>query len=70
MGVHEGRARLGKSMKELMMRWSETTTRWKDANADAFESRYLAPLEIDARSAVGAMDQMTQILAQIKRDCE
>ncbi len=70
MGMFEGKARLGKSMKELMMRWSETRATWDDAQARAFEARHLVSLEMDARQALGAMDHMAQILMQAKRDCE
>jgi hypothetical protein len=70
MGVYEGRGQLGKSIKELLNHWSETKASWKDANADRFEKKHLVPLEMDLRQAVSAMDQMSQLLAQIKRDCE
>lgn len=69
MGMVEGRATLRKSMKELMMRWAETKSQWNDANAAAFESKYLVPLEADAKKAVNAMDQMSQILQRIKQEC-
>jgi hypothetical protein len=70
MGMHEGRAQVNKSVKELMMRWNETKSQWNDGNARGFESRYLIPMEQDAKSAVSAMDQMAQILSRIKQDCE
>lgn len=70
MGVYEGRGQLGKSMKELLNMWNETKATWKDANADRFEKKHLAPLEMDLRQAVSAMDQMSQLISQIKRDCE
>ncbi len=70
MGVHEGRARLGKIAKELAARWSETRMQWDDANARQFESKFMIPLEEDIRSAVGAMDHMGQVLHQLRRDCE
>lgn len=70
MGMHEGRAQVNKSVKELMTRWSETKSQWSDANARGFESKYLIPMEQDAKAAVGAMDHMAQILAKIKQDCE
>jgi hypothetical protein len=70
MGMHEGRARLNKSMKELMMRWNETKSQWNDSNARGFESRFLAPLEQDAKAAVGAMDHMAQVIQRIRGDCE
>jgi hypothetical protein len=70
MGAHEGRARVGKSVKELMLHWSETRMNWDDASSQAFEARHLTPLEQDARKAIGAMDGLVQVLQQIKRDCE
>jgi hypothetical protein len=70
MGMTDGRARLSKAMKELMLRWSETRMQWDDAAAKAFEDRFLTPLEMDSRQATGAMDVMGQMLSQLRRDCE
>jgi len=70
MGMHEGRARLGKSIKELMMHWAETRSHWDDSTSKAFEARFLVPIEMDSRQAISAMDQMAQVLARIKQDCE
>jgi hypothetical protein len=70
MGMHEGRARLNKSVKELMMRWNDTKAQWNDGNARAFEMKFLTPLEQDAKRAVGAMDHMAQVLQKIRSDCE
>ncbi|HEY1922012.1 MAG TPA: hypothetical protein VGG44_04545 [Tepidisphaeraceae bacterium] len=70
MGMHEGRARLNKSMKELMMHWNETKTQWRDGNARVFESKFLTPMEQDAKRAVSAMDHMAQVLQKIRSDCE
>jgi hypothetical protein len=70
MGMHEGRARLGKSVKELLSRWGQARLHWNDAPSKAFETRFLTPLEMDLRQALGAMDQMAQVLQQIRRDCQ
>jgi hypothetical protein len=70
MGVYEGRGQLGKGMKELLSAWMDTKTTWRDANADRFEKKHLMPLEMDLRAAVSAMDVMSQLLSQVKRDCE
>jgi len=70
MGMHEGRARLNKSVKELMVRWNETKSQWNDGTSRAFESKFLTPLEQDAKTAVGAMDHMAQILQKVRSDCE
>jgi len=70
MGVHEGRGQLSKAMKELLLRWSEVRMNWDDAVSRGFEDRYLAPLQMDLRNAVAAMDHMAILLQQARRDCE
>jgi hypothetical protein len=70
MGMHEGRARLGKTVKELQMRWNEARTHWNDSTAKAFEIQHLVNMDLDAKQAANAMDSMIQVLQQIKRDCE
>ena len=70
MGVHEARGTLGKAFKELMNRWADVRANWDDAQAAAFEETYLRNLEADLRTAGGAMDQISQVLHQVRRDCE
>lgn len=70
MGLFEGRGLLAKALKELMLRWQEAKSGWDDSVADEMESEFIVPLEMDLRSAVGAMDQMAGVLAQVRRDCE
>jgi hypothetical protein len=69
MGVHEGRGKLTKAMKELMFRWTETRSVWNDAMARQFEERYITPLQIDLKNAVSAMDHMSGLLQQIRHEC-
>ena len=68
MGVYEGRGQLTKGIKNLMMRWQETRSSWNDAATNQFEKKYLVPLEIDLRNALGAMDHMASVLSQVRRD--
>ncbi len=70
MGVFEARGQLGKSFKELQQRWGEVRLAWGDAVADQFEKKYLNPVEMDLRSAVGAMEQLSILLQQLRRDCQ
>ncbi|HEX4123261.1 MAG TPA: hypothetical protein VHY37_00935 [Tepidisphaeraceae bacterium] len=69
MGVYEGRGQLGKSIKLLLRRWEEAKSDWDDSVSKNFEKTYLLPMELDLRNAVGAMDHMAQVLAQVRRDC-
>ena len=70
MGVYEARGQLAKLMKELTDRWGETKVDWDDVVSEAFEKRFLEPLENDLRNATGAMDHMAQLLSQVRRDCQ
>ena len=69
MGVQDGRAQLGKAMKELWLRWAEAQSGWNDVMSRNFEKDRLRVLEADMRSATAAMEHMGQILQQVKRDC-
>jgi len=69
MGMAEGRAALGKSVKQLHMQWSETKTQWRDGNARTFEQRFITQWELDAKAAVSGMDIMAHVLQRIKSDC-
>jgi len=70
MGVYESRGQLTKAMRQLLMQWHETHSGWDDAVSKSFEQKYLAPLEQDLKTALGAMDHMAVLLGQIRRDCE
>ena len=69
MGMVESRGRIGKAIKDLHNRWTETRADWDDVSTNAFESKYIVPLELDSRQAISAMDGMAQLIMQIKRDC-
>jgi hypothetical protein len=70
MGVYESRGQLAKLMNELKDKWADTKMDWDDVVSDAFEKKFLEPLEADLRNATGAMDSMALLLGQIKRDCQ
>ena len=70
MGVHEGRAALNRASTDLVNRWLETKGVWADANAKEFEEKFLFSLEGDVKAAMSAMDELSRLLQQCKRDCE
>jgi hypothetical protein len=70
MGVYEGRGNLSKAMKTLLTRWADARMEWNDSRAVEFEQKFLQPLEVDLRSAVGAMDHMAVLLAKIRQECQ
>jgi hypothetical protein len=70
MGLQESRGKLSRSLQDLTALWVSTRVHWSDANAEAFEEKYLKPLEMDVRVAASAMDEMASLLTKIRRDCE
>ena len=70
MGVYEARGQLAKLMKELNDKWAETKVDWDDVVSEAFQEKFLVPLEADLRNATGAMDHVAQVLSQVRRDCQ
>jgi len=70
MGVHEGRGQLSKIMRELSLHWHETKMTWQDSRSKEFEKNVLEPLEADLKTAVAAMDQMSNLLNRIYTECE
>ncbi len=69
MGVYEGRGQISKSMKDLLHLWIQTKGQWDDVMSEQVEKDYLVPLEMDVRNALGAMEHIAQVLAQVKSDC-
>lgn len=70
MGVYEGRGQLTKAYKTLQMRWIEAKSNWEDSASQHFEDKYITPIEMDLKNAVGAMDHMAAILSQVRKDCQ
>ena len=69
MSVHAGRAKMSRSYKDLMARWDAVTQQWDDPMSRDFHKKHLEPIEPKVRMALGAMEQMTEILQRIRRDC-
>jgi hypothetical protein len=70
MGLYEGRAQLGKLMKDLASRWRETRMNWDDEQARRFEERFINTIEQDLRQAVQTMDEMAVLMNQIRNECQ
>lgn len=70
MGMQEARGTLAKAFKDLTLRWNEARAQWDDAQAEQFEETYLRNLESDLKVAASAMDQLSTVLHQVRRDCE
>jgi hypothetical protein len=70
MGVHEGKGTLAKALKTLENKWLEAKFSWNDQQTREFEERFMVPLQIELRSAVGAMDTVGSLVSRIHSECE
>jgi hypothetical protein len=69
MGVYESRGQIAKGIKDLNAKWLDVKQSWDDARSEAMEKEFLSQLEIDARAAGAAMDQMAILLQKVRQDC-
>jgi hypothetical protein len=69
MSLMDSRAILSRAAKELFLRWEDMKIIWSDAQSQEFEKVYLSQIEQDVRSALGALDQMGQVVQSIESDC-
>jgi len=70
MNLSATRSRLVAVTKELMLRWQETKSSWKDGKSLEFEHRYLEELLIRVDKAVTVIEKLDALLSKIKNDCE
>ncbi len=69
MSLSVGRTKVITSLKDLKARWEKVRVQWDDPVARQFEKQFLDPLEGKARAAVGAMEQMGDLIHKAKKDC-
>ncbi len=69
MSVEHSRNRLRQSHKDLMLRWDKANAFWDDRVSREFGERFLDPLEPRIRATMEAMEEMSELLRKIKRQC-
>ena len=70
MSLNVARTKIMTSLKELNLKWDQVRRSWDDSVAKEFEETHIVPLEGQARSAVSAIENMTQIVARAKSECQ
>ena len=70
MSLLDSKGAISRAAKDLLARWSDVKVVWSDVQSQEFEKTYLSQLEQDVKSALGALDQMSQVLQKIEHDCE
>jgi hypothetical protein len=70
MSLRASRARLAAGTKQLLLKWDDTRSSWRDARGDEFERKYLAELEAGVEKALLVIEQLDEILAKLRSECE
>ena len=70
MSLQSAQAKLNRGLKDLRTHWSRAKQDWHDPMSARFERDTLVPLEKRIRAAIGAMNQMSDVLTRVQRDCE
>ncbi len=70
MSISLGRGLLLDAQKQIMLDWARLHESWTDQNAEAFEKRYIQPLDSQVRHASEAMERLAEIAAAARRACE
>ena len=69
MSVDTAKVKLTSAIRDLRVRWDETTDQWKDAASASFEKDYVTPFELEARSSIKAMETMAEVMIAVRKDC-
>ena len=67
MSTSDSRAKLVQAAKKLMWDWQRVRETWRDENCLQFDKKYIAPLEVDIRSAVQAMERVAGLIDSIEQ---
>lgn len=70
MNLNASRTRLQLLTREILLRFDETKTSWRDARADEFERKYMQELLARVEKSVGSVEKLDQVLSKVKNDCE
>jgi len=69
VSLSTGRYQLYSSLETLRLHWEEVRPRWNDAVRQDFEEQYWDQVEPRVNAALAAMDRLTQVLGQLRREC-
>jgi hypothetical protein len=56
--------------KDLYLQWHQTRDTWRDAKSQEFDQKYLQDLWTTVDKTIGVIEQLDQMLARIRKDCE
>jgi len=56
--------------KTLMAQWDRARVDWDDSVSQQFAEKYMTPMDHHVRKALAAMEQMSEVLQRVQRDCQ
>lgn len=63
-------AYLRDALDDLLLAWQQTAASWNDAVSRAYCDQHLEPLGPVVKLSLDATSRMSQIVEQMRRDCE
>jgi hypothetical protein len=63
-------SRLSGLTRDLVQKWHEAQTSWRDAKSVEFERVFLGDLLGTVERTVSSIEQVDKLLNKIKKDCE
>ncbi|MBX3378814.1 MAG: hypothetical protein KF805_01860 [Phycisphaeraceae bacterium] len=70
MSTKVAQANITDATKELRFRWERARTEWDDHASRRFEKEVLAPLEPMVVAALKALEHVSELMVQVRRECE
>jgi hypothetical protein len=69
MSVAVAKANLADALKQLRIKWSKVQQQWDDDARWEFEKDFLEGLEPRVVGAIKGMDHVSELMAQVVREC-
>ena len=70
MNLNDQKGRLSGLTRDILLRWEETKSHWRDAKSDEFESRYLIELSANVNRTLIILEKLETVLKKVEHDCE
>ena len=70
MSLSGPRGMLMDAKTQYFREWARVREVWDDRNAEAFEQKYVSPVESHVRMATEAMEKLSAITERARRACE
>lgn len=65
-----GAARIRTALKNLESVWNQHRDEWNDQVSHRFQTHHLEPILPQTKMALDAISRMSQLMDEVRRDCE